>query len=157
MSEYTIDVVKSDIAALGKNVIKIRKYIRDHQAQLQSFSTTSLNKALRENIPAGMVLKRNYNVLSLRSAGAPAPEAPKPEHKKKHVIVEEHEEESDESDEDVERTVRRPVRRPPPEEDLYAAPEYSMQQPMPHYLMSNEDLAKSCFLEAAQRKWRRYA
>ena len=154
MSEYTIDVVKSDIAALGKNVIKIRKYIRDHQAQLQGFSTTSLNKALRENIPAGMVLKRNYNVLSLRSAGAPATEAPAPAPKKKQVVVEEHEEESDESEEDVERTVRRPVRRPP-EENPYAAPELSYA--MPHYMMSNEDLAKNCFLEVAQRKWRRYA
>lgn len=160
MSEYTIDVVKSDIAALGKNVIKIRKYIRDHQSQLQQFSTNMLNQAVKSAIPPGMILKRNYGVLSLRAAGALAVE--KAEKPKKKQVVEEVPEDEDESDDDyvdARQAVRRSSRRPPTVVDDYEPePDYQYaSREMPHYMMSNEDLAKTCFLEAAQRKWRRFA
>ena len=165
MSDYTIDTVKADIGALGKNVIKIRKYIRDHQSQLQQFSTNMLNQAVKGCIPAGMLLKRNYGVLSLRTAGAPAPrkaqeseeieEEPvvrKVVKKKKQIVVEE-EDESDDVYEPVQRTSRRPVRRPA---DVYED-EAPMDYQVPQYAMTNEDLAKMAFLESAQRKWRRFA
>ena len=161
MSEYTIDVVKADIAALGKNVIKIRKYIRDHQAQLQQFSTNMLNQAVKGMIPAGMLLKRNYGVLSLRSTGATASEE-KPKMKKKPPPppVEDDEDESDDDDEDVEQTVRQPLRRPvrpPSPEQVEAYPQEYYEPQIPQYCMSNEDFARNSFLEVAQRKWRRFA
>ena len=164
MSDYTIETVKSDIGALGKNVIKIRKYIRDHQSQLQQFSTNMLNQAVKGAIPAGMLLKRNYGVLSLRSAGAPVAEKPEAKPQKQKIkrtqVVEEPEDESDDDVEDDEPVVRRPVRRSVGRsQDVYQEePQYDAPQPeIPHYMMSNEDLAKMSFIEAAQRKWRRFA
>ena len=167
MSDYTIETVKADIGALGKNVIKIRKYIRDHQSQLQQFSTNMLNQAVRGAIPAGMLLKRNYGVLSLRSAGAPEAIKPKQEKQEEEVyvkaktkkqVVEAPEDESDDDEADEEPVVRRPVRRSQQMADVYQEePQYEyVQREIPHYMMSNEDLAKMSFIEAAQRKWRRF-
>ena len=160
MSEYTIDVVKSDIAALNKNVIKIRKYIRDHQSQLQQFSTNMLNQAVKGSIPPGMILKRNYGVLSLRAAGALAVEKPpvleKPKRKPAPVEVEDDEEDSDEEESNVRQAVRRPARRLQQTIDEEPMDYQYTPREVPHYMMSNEDLAKSCFFEAAQRKWRRF-
>ena len=161
MAEYTLDVVKADIAALGKNVIKIRKYIRDHQSQLQQFSTNMLNQSVKGCIPAGMILKRNYGVLSLRAAGAlanseSAPVERKSKKKSPPPEVEDDEDESDDYEPDVRQAVRRPSRRPETvvQEEVM---DYDLPREIPHYMMSNEDLAKTCFLEAAQRKWRRFA
>ena len=158
MSEYTIDTVKADIAALGKNVLKIRKYLRDHQAQLQQFSTNMLNQAVKGSIPPGMLLKRNYGVLSLRSTGATMTEE-KPKLKKKPPPppVEDDEDESDDDDEVVERTVRRPVGHSERTEQIDAYPQEYYVPEVPHYMLSNEDLARNSFLDVAQRKWRRFA
>lgn len=164
MSEYTIDVVKADIGALGKNVMKIRKYIRDHQAQLQQFSTNMLNQAVRPHLPAGMMLKRNYGVLSLRSTGNTvlSSDLRAAEKKKKAAPppVEDDEDESDDDEEVVERTVRQPLRRPvrqPSPEQVEAYPQEYYEPQIPHYMLSNEDLARNSFIEVAKRKWRRFA
>ena len=165
MSEYTIDVVKSDVTALGKNVMKIRKYIRDHQAQLQQFSTNMLNQALRDVIPSSMILKRNYGVLSLRAGGKTEAEPVVEKKSKKKKVVVEYSSESESDDEDVEVVQKRPSRRPedvprdvrPSKHHKEQVDTYPEEQAeIPHYCLSNEDLARNCFMEVAQRKWRKF-
>ena len=162
MSEYTIDVVKSDVTALGKNVMKIRKYIRDHQAQLQQFSTNMLNQALRDVIPSSMILKRNYGVLSLRAGGKTESEPVVEKKSKKKKVVVEYSSESESDDEDVQVVQERPARRPKDVPHDVRPSKHHREQieednyEIPQYCMSNEDLARNCFMEVAQRKWRKF-
>ena len=69
MAELPLDTVKQAFSGMGKNVLKIRKYIRDNQASLTAYSTNQLNRTLKEYLPSGMLLKRNYGHLALRSVG----------------------------------------------------------------------------------------
>ena len=76
MAELSLDTIRESIAACNKNILKIRKYIRDNQASLAAHSTTQLNKVCKDLLPAGMQLKRNYGHLALRSVGGSAKQAP---------------------------------------------------------------------------------
>ena len=147
MTELSLDAVKEAFAGFGKNVLKIRKYIRDNQASLQAHSTTMLNRTVKDYLPAGMQLKRNYGHLALRSVGKagrvdpdeePQPK-PKPERKKKMVEVEyEYEYEEDDT----------PPQRGPPQ-SYY-------EQPINYNMMSNADLARQCFMPALSRYRRQW-
>lgn len=146
MTELSIDAVKEAFASFGKNVLKIRKYIRDNQASLQSHSTTMLNRAVKDYLPAGMQLKRNYGHLALRSVGKAGrvdpdeePPKPKPERKKKTVEVEyEYEYEEDDT----------PPQRGPPQ-TYY-------EEPINYNMLSNADLARQCFMPAMSRYRRQW-
>ena len=72
MAELSLDTIRESIAACNKNILKIRKYIRDNQASLTAHSTNQLNKICKDILPAGMQLKRNYGHLALRSVGSKA-------------------------------------------------------------------------------------
>lgn len=150
MAELSLESVQSSFAECGGNVLKIRKYIRDNQASLQRFSTNQLNKAVKEHLPLGMLLKRNYGHLALRSVGktaAPKEEAEEPAPKKdtkfKKKQVEEPEYEY-EYEEDV------PEQKPtsygrPSQQEYYDSPQVNP------YMLSNADIARECFLPAAMR------
>ena len=163
MAELSLETIRESIAACNKNILKIRKYIRDNQASLSAHSTNQLNKICKDLLPAGMQLKRNYGHLALRSVGGKAAkEAPKPEPKEEAEYEYEYEEVEVEdepprrSQERPSRPVRRSSRRPEYEDDqelsYNGTPSY---EPEYNYnTMSNADLARQCFMPAAMARYR---
>ena len=152
----SLDDIKSSISECKGNVLKIRKYIRDNQAQLQSYSTNQLNRLVKEFLPKGMLLKRNYGHLALRSVAKTAP-------KEDEVEAELPPEPRKES-----RKSHKPVKKPQPEYEYEYEEEEVYEQPIPQqhfepryqpqyeptvnpYMMTNADIARQCFLPAAQR------
>lgn len=166
----TIEQVRTDIEPLGKNVQKIRKYIRDHQSQLQGLTTNQLNKQLKDLLPPDMSFKRNYGNLSLRQVGKAIVEE-KPMKKSSNVSVVQGDSSSEEEppkkkikkmpkqlsdDEDQEQDVQdvqeRPERRPerrPADSGAYISPSQYLNS------LSNADLARACFQPIAQQRYGR--
>ena len=151
MAELPLETVREAFSGMGKNVLKIRKYVRDNQASLTAYSTNQLNRTLKEFLPAGMLLKRNYGHLALRSVGkvkteVEPEEEPQPAKKlikKKPKEVVEYEYEYEE-----EETPKQVARRPQYEETAYAEPRIN------YNLMSNADIARQCFMPAAMSRYR---
>lgn len=163
MAELSLETIQESIAACNKNILKIRKYIRDNQASLTAHSTNQLNKVCKDLLPAGMQLKRNYGHLALRSVGGkPIKEKPvekEPEtasHKDEEYEYEyeEVEEPPRRSQERSRRPVSRPERRPEMEDYSYnEQPQYDDSY-MNYNAMSNADLARQCFMPAAMTRYR---
>ena len=161
----TIEQVRTDIEPLGKNVQKIRKYIRDHQSQLQGLTTNQLNKQLKDLLPHEMSFKRNYGNLSLRQVGK-LPAEPKKEklkevvqddslseeepvekkHKKRPKQLIDDEDEEQDVQEATERLERQPQERPAQEVSCFSAS---------HYLnsMTNNDLVRACFQPVSVQRY----
>ena len=169
MAELSLDTIRESIAACNKNILKIRKYIRDNQASLAAHSTTQLNKVCKDLLPAGMQLKRNYGHLALRSVGGSARQAPIKQQPKQEEA--EYEYEYEEVEEEPPRRPSRHVRRPQSEDErsqyqderppLAGAcnaclpPQYDDCTPYYDYnTMSNADLARQCFMPAAMARYR---
>lgn len=167
MAELSLDTIRESIAACNKNILKIRKYIRDNQASLTAHSTNQLNKICKDLLPVGMQLKRNYGHLALRSVGGGAKRAPVKEKVKEPETEYEYEYEYEEevnepprrSQERPRRSASRPVERPsrcPPREDedpYDEQPQYNDSY-MNYNTMSNADLARQCFMPAAIARYR---
>ena len=152
MAELSLDTIRESIAACNKNILKIRKYIRDNQASLAAHSTTQLNKVCKDLLPAGMQLKRNYGHLALRSVGGSAKQAPVKQQPKQEEA--EYEYEYEEVEEEPPRRPSRHVRRPQ-SEDERSPPQYDDCTPYYDYnTMSNADLARQCFMPAAMARYR---
>ena len=152
MAELPLETVREAFSGMGKNVLKIRKYVRDNQASLTAYSTNQLNRTLKEFLPAGMLLKRNYGHLALRSVGKVKSEEPVEEEtpqevkfvkkqKPKQVVEYEYEYEDEEPP-------ARPQKRPQYEEQPYAQPQIN------YNLLSNADLARECFMPVAMSRYR---
>ena len=175
MAELSLDTIRESIAACNKNILKIRKYIRDNQASLTAHSTNQLNKICKDLLPVGMQLKRNYGHLALRSVGGGAKRAPvkenvkEPEGEYEYEYEEEVNEPPRRSQERPRRSASRPVERPsrcqsltgacnacPPREDedpYDEQPQYNDSY-MNYNTMSNADLARQCFMPAAIARYR---
>ena len=162
MAELSLDTIRESIAACNKNILKIRKYIRDNQASLAVHSTNQLNKICKDLLPVGMLLKRNYGHLALRSVGGKAArETPKPEPKDEAEYEYEYEEVEVEDEpprrpHHSSRPQRRSTRRPEMEDEqelsYNGSPSY---EPEYNYnTMSNADLARQCFMPAAMARYR---
>ena len=170
MAELSLDTIQQSIAACNKNILKIRKYIRDNQASLTAHSTNQLNKICKDILPAGMQLKRNYGHLALRSVGG---KANKETVKEKPVKAEpegeyEYEYEEVEVDEPSRRShgrsecpTRRPAGRSEYENDQMHAyngqPQYENDYREDYHnynALSNADLARQCFMPAAMARYR---
>ena len=162
MAELSLDTIQQSIAACNKNILKIRKYIRDNQASLTAHSTNQLNKICKDILPAGMQLKRNYGHLALRSVGGGAKKAKPVE---KEPVETEYEYEYEEVE--VEEPPRhsggrsrghsdRPMRRSEYEDDSMhpynGQPQYEVEYN--YNAMSNADLARQCFMPAAMARYR---
>ena len=167
MAELSLDTIRESIAACNKNILKIRKYIRDNQASLASHSTTQLNKVCKDLLPAGMQLKRNYGHLALRSVGGSARQAPIKEKPKQEEAdsaahsygAAEYEYEYEEVEEEPPRRPSRHVRRSQSEDERShyedERPQYEDCTPYYDYnTMSNADLARQCFMPAAMARYR---
>ena len=143
MAELPLETVREAFSGMGKNVLKIRKYIRDNQASLTAYSTNQLNRTLKEYLPTGMLLKRNYGHLALRSVGKTAVEVeePKPKvapKKKQEEVEYEYEYEEEE-----------------PKQPSYKREVRYEEEPRFNYnLMSNADIARQCFMPAAMQRYR---
>ena len=160
MAELSLDTIRESIAACNKNILKIRKYIRDNQASLTAHSTNQLNKICKDLLPVGMQLKRNYGHLALRSVGGGAKRAPvkenvkEPEGEYEYEYEEEVNEPPRRSQERPRRSASRPVERPREDEDPYdERPQYNDGY-MNYNTMSNADLARQCFMPAAMARYR---
>ena len=148
MAELSLETITQAVSGFNKNVLKIRKYIRDNQASLTAYSTNQLNKALREYLPTGMQLKRNYGHLALRSVGgrgAVKDEEPEetPVETKKVCRKQKEEVEYEYEYEEDDRPPQRGYQQPPPQQYY--------QQPVNYNMMSNADLARQCFMPAMAR------
>ena len=159
MAELSLETIRESIAACNKNILKIRKYIRDNQASLTAHSTNQLNKVCKDLLPGGMLLKRNYGHLALRSVGgASKPEPPKKSKREPVETEYEYEYEEEEQFEPPRRSNRRSARpqyeeeRPSRYEEQYQ-PQYEEQyEPQINYnALSNADLARQCFMPAMAR------
>ena len=175
MAELSLDTIRESIAACNKNILKIRKYIRDNQASLAVHSTNQLNKICKDLLPVGMLLKRNYGHLALRSVGGkaareaassrclrdtseePVKREPKeePEYEYEYEEVEV-EDEPPRRPHHSSRPQRRSTRRPEMEDEqelsYNGSPSY---EPEYNYnTMSNADLARQCFMPAAMARYR---
>ena len=148
MAELSLETITQAVSGFNKNVLKIRKYIRDNQASLTAYSTNQLNRALKEYLPTGMQLKRNYGHLALRSVGgrgavkdeesepSPIAETKKVSRKQKEEVEYEYEYEEDDR---------------PPQRGYQQPQQQYYQQPMNYNMMSNADLARQCFMPAMSR------
>ena len=162
MAELSLDTIQQSIAACNKNILKIRKYIRDNQASLTAHSTNQLNKICKDILPAGMQLKRNYGHLALRSVGGGAKKA-KPVEKEPVETEYEYEYEEVEMEEPPRHSggrsrghSDRPARRSEYEDDSMhpynGQPQYEVDYN--YNAMSNADLARQCFMPAAMARYR---
>ena len=169
MAELSLDTIRESIAGCNKNILKIRKYIRDNQASLSAHSTNQLNKICKDLLPAGMQLKRNYGHLALRSVGGaakrdappkkPIKEEPEAEYEYEYEEVVEEEpapKRSMRRSESAAHPLGRAAERPPMEQERpqYREPQYEEDSYVNYNAMSNADLARQCFMPAAMARYR---